>query len=259
MKGEIKTSEKMLEDIMVLYRTKVMDNDAVLRWDFINILNHFFTKQYGGLQEDLFEVVTLANNNKDMFTKNILKSLLGKIFFDRGDAKRALEIYNEQITYFAQEKIALGALLTWYLIAQATLNQPQSALEIAAQALEVAQNPKIDNYFFAVMLKMLIAQASMELNDYETAKNNIESAIRQAQKSGLNDLTARLYYLYGKYFNEFGQVKSPEQASHLASAIKIYGKALEAAQKLQNAALQEQIQKSVTNLKSFAKLNSIQV
>ena len=259
IKGDVKTSERMLEEIMVLYRTKVMDDDAVLRWNFINILNCFFSKQYNGLQEDLFEVVTLANNNKDVFTKNVLKSLLGKIFFDRGDTKRALEIYNEQITYFAQEKIALGALLTWYLIAQATLDKPENALEIAAQALEVAQNPKIDNYFFTILLKMVIAQASMELNDYETAKNNIESAIRQAQQSGLNDLLVRLYYLYGKYFNEFAQVKSPEQAAYIANAIKIYGKALELAQKLQNAPLQDTINKSVTSLKSFAKLNGIQV
>ncbi|MDR1327722.1 MAG: hypothetical protein LBJ74_04875 [Heliobacteriaceae bacterium] len=259
MKGDVKTSERMLEDIMVLYRTKVMDDDAVLRWNFINILNAFFAKQYTGLQEYLFDVVTLANNNADAFTKNVLKSLLGKIFFDRGDIKRALEIYNEQITYFAEEKIALGALLTWYLIAQATLDQPESALEIAAQALEVAQNPKTDNYFFTVLLKMIIAQASMELNDYETAKNNIESAIRQAQKSGLNDLLARLFYLYGEYFNEFGRVKSPEQAAYLSNAAKIYGKALEMAQKLQNTVLQEAINTSVKSLKSFAKLNGIQV
>lgn len=51
--------------------------------------------------------------------------------------------------------MALGALLNWYLISDATLitDGPYAAQEIAMQALEVAENPKIDNYFFAVLLK----------------------------------------------------------------------------------------------------------
>lgn len=68
--------------------------------------------------------------------------------------------------------MALGALLTWYLIADAALvtEGPYAAQEIASQALEVAQNPKIDNYFFAILLKMVIAKACITMSEYETAK-----------------------------------------------------------------------------------------
>ena len=70
----------------------------------------------------MFELVTYANNYGDNLNKNILKTLLGKIFKDNEQAKQALEIYKSQITYFAKEKITTGALLSWYLIADATID-----------------------------------------------------------------------------------------------------------------------------------------
>ena len=42
-------------------------------------------------------------------------------------------------------------------------------MEIAEQALEVAQNPKIDSYFFTVLLKMVIAKCAITTSDFETA------------------------------------------------------------------------------------------
>ena len=44
----------------------------------------------------MFQVVTFANNNGDNFTKNILKTLLGKVFKDNDNTKQAIEIYNEE-------------------------------------------------------------------------------------------------------------------------------------------------------------------
>lgn len=155
MKGNYQASEQMLEEILKMYQEKVMNNEAILRWNFINIINNFFRKRYNNMQEDLFQVVTFANNNGDNFTKNILKALLGLVFKDNDNAKQAMNIYNDQIAYFAKEKMALGALLTWYLIADTTLDTegPKKAMEIAEQALAVAQNPKIDNYFFCNIIK----------------------------------------------------------------------------------------------------------
>ena len=110
IKGDIKSSEQMLEEVLKSYRENVMDNETILRWNFINIINNFIRKRYDGMQEDLFQIVTFANNNGDNFTKNTLKTLLGKIFKDNNNTKQALEIYNDQIAYFSKEKMALGAL-----------------------------------------------------------------------------------------------------------------------------------------------------
>ena len=186
-------------------------------------------KDYEGIQEELFEAVTFANNIGDSFTKNILKVLLGKVFRDNKQAQHALEIYNEQVTYFAKEKMALGALLSWYLIADATIitENSRSAIDVATQALEIAKNPNINNKFFIIKLQMVLAVANINLCDFETAKMHIESALSIAKKQGLNDLLSKIYLLYGKYYQDIGSVESPNRLEYLRGAAVMYEKALE--------------------------------
>ena len=209
----------------------------------------------------MFQIVTFANNNGDNFTKNILKTLLGKVFKDNDNSKQAMEIYNDQITYFAKEKMALGALLTWYLIADTTLitEGPENAREIAEQALEVAQNPKIDNYFFKILLKMVIAKCAITTSDFETAKSNIESAISIAKQFNLNDLLSRLYILYGKYFQELGLIKSAEQNDYLQGAQKMYESAEELIKQTKNASVNSDLKKSQKALSTFCIMNNIKI
>ncbi len=261
MKGNFQASEQMLEEVLKLYRENVMDNETILRWNFINIINNFFRKRYHRMQEDLFQIVTFANNNGDNFTKNILKTLLGKIFQDNENSKQALEIYNDQAAYFAKEKMAIGALLTWYLIADATLNTegPQNAMEIAEQALEVAQNPKINNYFFTILLKTVIAKCAITNSDFETAKIHIEGAILIARKFNLKDMLSRLYLLYGKYFQELGLMKSPKQIEYLQASDKLYKQAKELIEQTKNKYVYQDLKKSQSVLGSFCKLHGIEI
>lgn len=261
MKGNFQSSEQMLEEVLKLYRENVMDNETILRWNFINILNNFFRKRYHRMQEDLFQIVTFANNNGDNFTKNILKTLLGKIFNDNNNTKQAMEIYNDQIAYFAKEKMSAGALLTWYFISETTLNTegPKAALEIAEQALEVAQNPKIDSYFFTILFKTVIAKCAMTNSDFETAKIHIENAILIARKYNLKDMLSRLYLLYGKYFQEIGLIKSPQQTEYLQAADKLYTKSKEIIEQTKNKYVYSNLKKAQSVLKSFCQLHSIEM
>lgn len=262
MKGNFKASEQMLEEVLKSYQEKnIMDNETVIRWNFINIINNFFRKKYFNIQEDLFQIVTFANNNGDNFTKNILKTLLGKVFKDNENTKQAMEIYNDQIAYFAKEKMAIGALLTWSLIADATLDTegPKNAMEIAVQALEVAQNPKIDNYFFAILLRIVIAKCALTMSDFETAQMNIETAILAAQKFNLKDMLSRLYLLYGKYFQELGLKRSSKQIDYLHSADKLYAQARVLIEETQNKYVYKDLRKAQNVLESFCKLNSLEL
>ena len=261
MKGNFKASGDILSDTLKLYQENTMDNETIIRWNYINILNNFFLKKYKGMQEDLFQIVTFANNNGDNFTKNILKTLLGKIFKDNDNSKQAAEIYNDQIAYFAKEKMALGALLTWYLISETTLDTegPQKAQEIAEQALAVAQNPKIDNYFFTILFKTMIAKCAITTSDFETAKNNIESAILIAQKFNLKDILSRLYLLYGKYFQELGLMKSANQIQYLQSADQLYAKSRVLIEETQNKNVYRELKKAQNVLTSFCKLHSLEI
>ena len=257
MKGNFKDSDEILNEALKLD----MDNETIIRWNFINIINNFFRKKYSGMQEDLFQIVTFANNNGDNFTKNILKTMLGKIFKDNDNSKQAMDIYNDQIAYFAKEKMALGALLTWYFISEATLDTegPQKAYEIAEQALAVAQNPKIDNYFFTILFKTVIAKCAITTSDFETAKNNIESAIILAKKFNLNDLLSRLYLLYGKYFQEIGLIKSPKQVQCLQNADQLYAQSRVLIEETQNKYVYRDLRKAQNVLRSFCQLHSIEI
>lgn len=261
MKGDFTASENQLEDILKAYQAKVMDNEAILRWNFINILNNFFRKRFNGLQEDLFQIVTFANNNGDNFTKNILKSMLGIIFKNNDQPAQAMEIYNDQIAYFSKEKMALGALLTWYLIADAALitEGARQALEIASQALEVAQNPKINNHFFAVLLQMVMGKACITISDFESAKIHIENAIITARKYGMTDILTRAYLLYGNYFQELGLIKTSKQKEYLTGAAKIYEKASQLVKTTRNNCVHIDIQRAKSVLKSFCQLNKIKI
>lgn len=262
MKGDIPESEKILEEIHKNSQSQTLDNECVIKWNFVNILNNFFRKRYNGLQEDLFQIVTFANNNGDNFTKNILKSLLGIIFRNNDQTNQAMDIYNDQIAYFSKEKMALGALLTWYLIADATIitEGPQQAHDIASQALQVAQNPKINNHFFTILLQMVLAKACIGLSDFESAKINLENAIITARQYGLNDLLSRLYLQYGQYFQELGLIKSEKQRSYLNGAAKMYEKASEIVKTItKNNCIHLEIQKAKAVLKTFCQLNKISV
>ena len=259
IKGDAETSEEILGEIIRVYKTDIMDNEAISRWNLINILNNFMHKKYNGLKEELFEVVTFAHNINDNFTKNILKTLLGKLFKDEENAKQALEIYSEQITYFAKEKSVIGALLTWYLIAEASLivEGPEKSLEVAQKALDVAQSPKINNYMFIILLNKIIAEAFMAQSEYELARVHIEKAILIARKFELLNLLSGLYLLYGKYLQDIALIKTDAQMDYVSGASKMYKKAGLLAQGIKNNYLSATIEKSKTVLSSFCQLNGI--
>lgn len=259
IKGDVEASEELLSEAIKIYKTEVMDNEAISRWNLINILNNFIHKKYSGLKEELFQVVAFANNVNDHFTKNILKTLLGKIFKDEDNAKRALDIYSEQITYFAKEKNAIGALLTWYLIAEAKLivEGPEKSLEVSQKALDVAQSTKINNYLFVVLFNKVIAEAHMAQAEYEMARVHLEKAILVARKFELLNFVSDLYLLYGKYLQEVALVNTEAKVEYVTGASKMYKKAYLISKGLKNNHIMTQVAKARAVLNSFCQLNGI--
>lgn len=259
VRGEIEKSEDILEEIIKQNQSDNLDNDTVSRWNLINILNNVVLKKYTGLKEELFDVVTFANNINDNFTKNILKTVLGKILKDEENTPRAAEIYNDQITFFAKEKNAIGALLTWYFIADINLiiEGPEKAIDVALKALDVAQSTKINNYYFITLYNKVLAEAYIMQAEFELAKIHIEKAVMVARKFELLDLLAKLYHLYGKYLQELAIGKSESQVDFVTGAYKMYKKATALSQTLKNNYVLEEIAASENKLNAFCRLNGI--
>ena len=260
--GNYFACDKIIDDLKEKYNDNFIDSVTISRRNLVQIISQFMQKKYDGMREKLFEAVTFANNTGDNFTKNILKVLLGKMFKDNKQAKHAIEIYNEQITYFAKEKMALGALLTWYLIADATIvtENSKSAIDIATQALEVAQNPNIDNLFFIANLKIVLAKAYISLADYETAKINIEFALSAAKKYKMQDLLSKIYLLYGDYYMDMGSIDSPNRADYLRGSAMMYEKAMEIVVKdTQNSYIKDAVSSQKSRLNDFCQSNGIKL
>lgn len=258
-KGDITSSEAILTEILDELSHIQVNNSCVIKWNLINIFNLFLQKKYTGLKEELYQIVTFANNINDGFSKHLLKTLLAKLLKDENDLKQAEAIYDEEITYFAKEKNAIGALLTWYLIAELSLvtKGPQKALELAHKALEVAQNPKINNYYFIALFNKIIAECQLVLLDYEAVKIHLEKAIMISKKFQLFDMLSKLYLLYGKYLQDMAVNPSEKQIDYLFGVSKMYKKSKVIADTIKNQALIDEIEKGKTILQSFCKLNGI--
>lgn len=268
MKGNYQTSQELLADIGNRFNSEFIDIsdlnkngiEIINNCNLLNIINKFLRHEYDGMQETLFDATLTASDTGCEFLKNIFKTLLGKIFYTTKQAKRAIMIYNEQVTYFANKKLAFGALLSWYLIAEATMvaENTRNAIEIAAQALEIAQNPRINNSFFIVLLKILLAKAYMELSDYESAKINLESALILTKKYNMNDLTAKIYLIYGKYYQDLGTLQSQNQSEYLKGSMKMYDKAEDIILQItKNTYLREIVEDKKNILKAYCVTNGV--
>ena len=261
MQGSLKKSDDILIALTQETAKEVVEPEVISLWNFINILNKLHRHDWQNIKADLFSVVTFANNYNDVLVKNLLKVFLGKILQEEGNLSKALNIFNEQITVFAKEKIAVGAFLCWYFIAKLTLvtDGSEKSLHIAQKALEVAKSPKISNYYFMVLLKKLIAEIYIIKGDMESAKMYIEKALRITKKYNMKLLKVSVYQLYAKYLEEMVSKKPQNAVTYAQNAITAYKKALSLAQALEIDALTEDVQRNFNSFKTFCQLNNIKI
>lgn len=259
IKGDIKTSEKILDDILKEYPLDSMDSFIVSRWNFVDITNKFIVKDYDSLYTELFNVVAYANNVNDSFTKNILKTLLAKMLTDKNESKKALEILEEQVAYFAKEKVATGVLLCWYLIAEIKLviSGTQFALDIANKALDIAQGPNINNYYFIALFNKLIGEIYMAKQDFDSAKVYLEKSIFVAKQFNLLTILVKDYIQYAKFYQELALPKSTLRANYIKQSLKMFQMAKNVSIVAEHPHLQKLIKEELSILTSFCKLNGI--
>ncbi len=236
IRGNSEESEKVIGEVSESNPDEILDDASIIRMNLIHILNLIFSGKFDGLQEDLFNLVSFVNNVDDKITKNILKALLGKVLKEDKKYKKALAIYSEQVSYFAKEKNALGVLLCWYLIAEVTLitDGPKKSLDFALKALDIAQSPKIQNFYFIIALNKIIARDYLVLGDLDSARIYIESAIGVARQFDLLDLLCELYMLYGRYLHEMISTSEKNARDYAVSSFRMYDKAYNLAHKINN-------------------------
>ena len=259
IKGDINTSKRILDDMLKEYSPDNMDSYIVSRWNFIDIINKFFEKDYGTIQPELFNVVAYANNVNDNFTKNMLKTLLAKILKANNQSKKALEILDEQVAYFAKEKISTGVLLCWYLIAEIKLatNGTQFALDIVTKALDICQGPNINNYYFTALFNKLIGEIYISKQDFESAKVYFEKALFVSKQFDLEFIEVKTYLQCAKLYQELALPKTNKRSLYIKQALKMFQSAKNVSIVANQPALQKEIKEELNILTSFCKLNGI--
>lgn len=259
IKGDISSSNDILNKMLNDYSIDEMDTFIVSRWNFIDILNKFFAKNYITLHTELFNVAAYANNVNDSFTKNILKTILAKILKENNQTKKALEILDEQVTYFAKEKVAAGVLISWYLIAEIKLitNGAQCALDISTKALDIAQSPNINCYYFIALFNKLIGEIYIAKQDFDSAKVYFEKAIFIAKQFDLEYILVKTYLQCAKLYQELALPKTNSRGEHIKNALKMFQIAKNVQIVANQPSLQKEIKENLNVLISFCKLNGI--
>lgn len=259
IKGDLNASEEILQELARDSINYKFEMNIVSQWNLIHVLNRIFRRDWTNLKEELFSLATFANNCDDLLTKNLLKTLLAKLIKEDGNVIKAVDIYNEQILYFAKEKIAVGALLCWYFIAEAFLSTkgPNQSLDIAQKALDVAKSPKINNTYFIIYFKHLIAEILIIQGELQTAKVYLEEGLILARKYDLPYLQAKLYHLYGKYLEEMTTKHRDNKVHHAQSALKMYEKAIALTENFSLDYMTEELLKAQKALRTYCQLNKI--
>ena len=261
MRGEIKLSSDTIVTITSKY-TEDIDQNSILKIDLMNILNRIISKDYNNIVEEMFQTTTFADNINNLFVKNILKLLLGYVIQTKSkNSGKALDIYNEEIVFFTKEKIATGALLSWYLISDVSLISQgvDYSLDIALKALDVAKGPKINNYIFMVALKSLIADMYIIKGDFEAVKMYLEKAMLIAKNNDLRFMQMLLYQSFAKYNIEMMNIYKDNARDFALAAVDMYNNSIKLAQNLLLTAHENTLKKELTAFNVSCQLNKIEL
>ncbi len=259
--GNIQISQEILDGLKEKHETNQMEPAILAEWNLINVINKIFSKQTKDLKEELFEIASFANNINEHFIKNIVKLILGYVLQEEGNIKKALEIFNEEITYFSKEKVAIGAMLSWALIVRISINSSDidKALSTASKALEIAQSPKINNFFFIIYFEKFLAEIYMIKGDLIAVKMYLEKAVMLAKQQNLKYQLAILYLDYGKYMEEYMNENQSYTSENVKLTNDVYNKSVDIAKDLNIGCLIDETTRERSAFKTYCQLKAIEV
>jgi len=261
IKGYLSLSDEILQSIVKDFSYAIDDSKLVSKWNTIDIFNKILRNDFDEkIKDDMFEAVTFANNCGDNYNKNIIKTLLAHVLLEEGNPLKALEICAEEMTWFSKEKIAFGALISWYISAKATLitNGADKAIEICEKAINICESVKINSTYFKLLFQTLLSKAYLNKGELDNAKTYSELAFQDANINELVFLQMKLYKLRANIMQD--SITTIEESRKLEVAqntIKTYEKALGIASSLNLNKHHYVIQKELTSFKAYCQLKRI--
>ncbi|MCR5260206.1 MAG: hypothetical protein K6C94_00025 [Candidatus Gastranaerophilales bacterium] len=255
--GKVNDSDSILE---ALEHVPEYDKpEFIAQRNLISATNRVLSDNKENLRNILFDYAKYAENANDVTGKHIYKLMLAWLTAQEGDYNQASVIFNEELTYFAKEKIVTGALISWLFIAQNNMMTDgiENAEHVAMKALEVAQNPKFSQYHLAVYLQKLIAEINLTKGDAASAKMYLEKGMLTAKQFGLDLAQIELYRTYAQFLGYMMTQDSAHQADFADKANKIYKAALVSADNLKIESLTQKINEENQQFINYCQTNGI--
>ena len=263
MKGIFGQSDEILHTLIKDFsNSNGKDSYFISKWNMITLFNKILRFDFENIKEDLFEAVTYANNIGDNYTKNILKTILAYVILRDEDALRALEICQEQMNYFSNEKIALGALIAWYISAKATLkiSGADKAIEICEKSIQIAESTKINSSWFKILFRILLCECYILKGDLESAKMYVELANQDVNLNELNYFMLMIVRLRAIIMQDsLDKVPDDKKTEFAVSVVKMFEKALSLSTKLSLDKMNCKIGKELTSFKASCRLKRISI
>ncbi len=259
IQGDLASGEDVLEKI-IRKDFKSRDSDKLqLEWLFISTIAHILSGDFEKARTICYSALPLAKECRDYNLFALLKLLNGFFYQRFQHVNNAVAIYDEVAHYCSETKMATGALFAWYLAAGAELEtgNPDRAGEIAEKALDISKKPNINNFIAEILLSRLIAETKTVRGDFEGAQIYIENGIELAEKNKLTHLLVELYLSFGKIYQENAATKAVNKEQSSNQAYRLYTKALNIAEKLDNHFLISGAEKEISNLQTFCHLSGI--
>ena len=226
-----------------------------------NLILAFAKVLSGGSDEicqKLSEYIKSSDASSDKFSSHMFKLMSAVLLFNSKDYQKSIEIFNEELNFFAKEQIVTGAIVSWLYIARINLinGNVDSALNIADKALEIAQNPRFSQYHAAIYLQELISEINMIKGDAEAAQMYIEKAITAAKQSGLEYAKIELYRAYIKLLEQLMELPDTHKVETINKIKQIFNTSFSAVQTIKFPGLYEQIQKDYNEFSEYCSQHS---
>ncbi len=259
-RGYFDESDAILQEIIRDCAYVIDTPDLVCEWNIISLINKILRYDCDNVKEELFEATAYANNCDNEVSKNFFKTLLGYVLLEEKSYVKAVEIATEEMQYFSSKKIALGALIAWYISAFATLANKADTycIEICEKAVKICENAHNNNYYFKILFQELLAKAYLKLNDKENAQMYCDLALQCATSQELLYLQVRLNNTKALIAREtLGEQADNKKYDYAQNTIKLYNKTIELSKKLNLKNYTKKVEKELTSFRAHCQLNRI--
>jgi len=259
-KGYFDESDLILQNIVKEYSYVIDNPELVCEWNTISLINKVLRFDSTTVKEELFEASAFANNSNNEVSKNFLKTLLAYVLFREKSYLKAIEIATEEMQYFSTKKIALGALLAWYISAAATSKTKADTycIEICEKAVKICENAQNNNIYFKILFQELLASIYFKLNDIENSQMYCDLALQSANANGLSYLQLRLSSLKASILREnLSQQPDVAKFDYAQNILKMYTRTIDFAKQLNLQYYVRKIEKERTSFRAHCQLNRI--